>query len=435
MSYLCRAVALVLLVFEGICFAETEAIRVATFNVSLYGEQSSEVLSRLRSGKDSQARHLAEIIQRVRPDVLLFNEIDYDAQGEVLCAFCEKYLAVPQHASKSPAGPGEPIEYLHRFSAPVNTGRPSGFDLNRDGRVVDESGSDAYAADCWGYGRYEGQYGMAILSKFPIDKAAIRTFRNFRWRDMPGARLPDDPDTGQPTDWYPAEALGEFPLSSKSHWDVPVIVNAQRVHLLASHPTPPVFDGKEDRNGRRNHDEVRFWVDYIGPAEHSAYIYDDKSEPGGLPTRSGNEPFIILGDLNGDPHDGEGREGIRQLLEAPEINDYPPPMSEGAAQQSQLQGGANARHLGPPQHDTCDPADDPGPGNLRIDYVLPSRNLKVTGSGVFWPKSDDPLFPLVGIHPFPSSDHRLVWVDLDISCQPSAASNQPEPAELTPPDR
>jgi 3-phytase len=24
----------------------------------------------------------------------------------------------------------------------------------------------------------------------------------------------------------------------------------------------------------------------------------------------------------------------------------------------------------------------------------------------------DPLFPLVGLFPFPSSDHRLVWVDV-----------------------
>jgi hypothetical protein len=487
MSYPCRAVALLLLLFEGICFAESATVRVATFNVSLYGERSGEVLSRLRSGNDSQARHLAEIIQRVRPDVLLLNEIDYDAQGEVLNAFCEKYLAVPQHVSKSPGGPAQPIEFPHRFSAPVNTGQPSGFDLSRDGRIVDESGSDAYAADCWGYGRYEGQYGMAILSKFPIDEAAIRTFRNFRWKDMPGARLPDDPGTEQSAGWYPADAVREFPLSSKSHWDVPVIANGRRVHLLTSHPTPPVFDGAEDRNGRRNHDEVRFWVDYVnsnylpapsprrdGSGEHGQpevaraqpdvrstagrgdeagtrlstppqtpphqgegngkvpYIYDDAGVKAHL---APNESFIILGDLNGDPHDGEGRDGIRRLLEAPEISDYSPPTSEGAVEQSNLQGGANARHLGPPEHDTCDPADDPGPGNLRIDYVLPSRNLKVAGLGVFWPKSDDPLFPLVGVHPFPSSDHRLVWVDLDISRQPSAFSHQPERGKLTPSDR
>ena len=33
-------------------------------------------------------------------------------------------------------------------------------------------------------------------------------------------------------------------------------------------------------------------------------------------------------------------------------------------------------------------------------------------AGVFWPLESDPLFYLVGTFPFPSSDHRLVWVDL-----------------------
>jgi hypothetical protein len=44
--------------------------------------------------------------------------------------------------------------------------------------------------------------------------------------------------------------------------------------------------------------------------------------------------------------------------------------------------------------------------------VLPSRRLKVRDAGVFWPRSDDPLFRLVGTFPFPTSDHRLVWVDV-----------------------
>jgi hypothetical protein len=409
--------------------AEPAVFRVATFNVSLYGESSGAVLERLARGDDSQARHLSEIIQRVRPDVLLLNEIDYDPQGKVLNAFCEKYLEAAQDASKSPQGPGRPIEFPHRFSAPVNTGRPSGFDLSRDGRVADAAGSDGYADDCWGYGQYEGQYGMAILSKFPIDEAAVRTFQNFRWKDMPGAMLPDDPDVRAPADWYPADALREFPLSSKSHWDVPVLVNGRRVHLLASHPTPPVFDGREDRNGRRNHDELRFWADYIGPSEEAAYIYDDKGERGGLTARSAGEAFIILGDLNGDPHDGDGPAGIRRLLAAAELQEYPPPASEGAAEQAHMQGGANTRHGGPAEQDTCDPADDPGPGNLRIDYVLPSRDLQVAGSGVFWPKADDPLFRLVGVHPFPSSDHRLVWVDVEVNDPPLAPGSDAQPAK------
>lgn len=46
---------------------------------------------------------------------------------------------------------------------------------------------------------------MALLSKFPIDAAAARSWQLLRWADMPGALLPRDPDTGAP--WYDAGDL------------------------------------------------------------------------------------------------------------------------------------------------------------------------------------------------------------------------------------
>jgi hypothetical protein len=49
-----------------------------------------------------------------------------------------------------------------------------------------------------------------------------------------------------------------------------------------------------------------------------------------------------------------------------------------------------------------------------VDYVLPSKNLRILDAGVFWPLSTDPLFRLVGVFPFPTSDHRLVWVDVHV---------------------
>ena len=82
---------------------------------------------------------------------------------------------------------------------------------------------------------------------------------------MPGALLPDDPATPAPADWYSPEELAVFRLSSKSHWDLPIDIDGRTVHFLVSHPTPPVFDGPEDRNGTRNFDEIRFWADYVTP--------------------------------------------------------------------------------------------------------------------------------------------------------------------------
>jgi 3-phytase len=401
-----------------------DEVRVATFNLALYGARSGEILERLGGGDDPQAQRLAEIIQRVRPDVLVLNEIDYDPEHQVLNAFAGKYLAVAQKVSKSPAGPAQPLKFAHRWSAPSNTGRHSGFDLDRNGTVATQPGDRNYGGDSWGFGVYEGQYAFAVLSRYPIDEAAVRTFQNFRWRDMPEARLPDNPDTPEPGDWYSKECLEKFRLSSKNHCDVPVIVNGRPIHLLVSHPTPPVFDGAEDRNGRRNQDELRFWRDYVGVPEDSTYIYDDKGGPGGLsaPSSSDLQPpasslrppsFLIVGDLNGDPHDGEGSAGINNLLASPRLLKHPFPASAGATEAARLQGGANAHHQGDPKHDTCDPADSPGPGNLHLDYILPSADLKIADSGVFWPETSDPLHALVaGAERPASSDHRLVWADI-----------------------
>ncbi len=95
----------------------------------------------------------------------------------------------------------------------------------------------------------------------------IRTFQHFLWKDMPGALLPDDaatpaPATGtRPTELAIFRALVEEPLGR------PDRIRGEDVHFLVSHPTPPVFDGPEDRNGTRNNDEIRLWADYITGGE------------------------------------------------------------------------------------------------------------------------------------------------------------------------
>ena len=245
---------------------------------------------------------------------------------------------------------------------------------------------------------FEGQYGMAVLSKHEIARERVRTFRTFLWKDMPEARLPVNPDG---TPFHSDQALEVLRLSSKSHWDVPVRIEGEVVHFLVSHPTPPVFDGPEDRNGARNADEIRFWADYVAGA---GYIRDDAGLKGGLP---GGAHFVIAGDLNADPVDGDSVPGaIRQLLEHSLVNASMTPGSEGGAAAAAAQGGANAGHRGDPRFDTAD-FDDEVPGNLRVDYVLPSAGLEIVAAGVFWPVGAEPGAALVD-----ASDHRLVWVDV-----------------------
>ncbi|WP_375207415.1 endonuclease/exonuclease/phosphatase family protein [Hyphococcus sp.] len=391
---------------SGLAESGGPVVRFAAFNAYLNRPQEGGLIEDLKRRDNIQARKVAEIIQRVAPDVLLLSEFDYDKNGEALRLFRENYLERGQNGAA-------PAVYPYVYLAPSNTGLPSGHDLDRDGAVTAEPGARSYGGDAFGYGAFPGQYAFVLLSKYPIEENRVRTFQTFLWKDMPGAMLPDDVATPQPGDWYSDETLEIFRLSSKTHADIPVVIDGARVHVLASHPTPPSFDGDEDRNGRRNHDEIRLWADYI---ENADYLYDDEGASGGL---AAGERFVIMGDLNADPHDAGAVPGaIGQLLSSPFVADAPFPRSEGAAEQAALQSGANKNHEGDPAEDTADFNDDPetGVGNLHLDYVLFSKaGLREEGSGVFWPASDEPHYDLVGPgFPIESSDHRLVWRDLAI---------------------
>jgi endonuclease/exonuclease/phosphatase family metal-dependent hydrolase len=363
-------------------------LRVATYNTSLYAESTGGLIRRLEAGDDG-AKKIAAVLQRVRPDIVLLNEFDYDAAHRAADLFQQRYLGVAQ------PGGGEPLRYPHRYLAPVNTGVPSGLDLDRNGSVGGEGRTRGN--DAWGYGLHPGQYGMLVLSRYPIDEQAVRTFQLLRWSAMPDAKQPVDPSTNTP--WYAPEVWPQLRLSSKSHWDVPVRTPGGVLHLLAAHPTPPVFDGPENRNGTRNFDEIRLWKKYID-ANPEPWLCDDQGRCGGLPA---DAEFVIAGDYNADPDDGDGMPGaIAQLLSHPRVNDDVIPRSAGAVER------AAERKL-PRRGDVATHTGDFGPnsGTLRLDYVLPSRGLQVRDSGVFWPAASLPDAAIAG-----ASDHHLVWIDV-----------------------
>ncbi len=392
-------------------------VRFASFNANLVGSAPGGLAQRLSTPGDGVARVIAEIIQRSDADVILLNEFDFDPTGEAVRDFQENYLEVSQNGAP-------PIDYPHVFLEPSNTGVPANnpksrrgcsplcdFDNNGVAGELDEKGFMTDPNDAFGFGTYPGQFAMVLFSKYPIDREAARTFQRFPWKDMPDARLPGDPSTAEVGDWYSEDERDVFRLSSKSHWDVPILFDGQTVHVLASHPTPPVFDGPEDRNGLRNADEIRFWADYVGPTNGSRYIVDDRGRRGGLEK---GRAFVIMGDQNADPFDGDSTgNAILQLLESPDINASLIPASQGGADAAERTGGPNDRHIGSAVADTGDFDDRPGRvGNLRADYVLPSKaGLQPRCAGVFWPRDEDAFFELVGDFPFPGSDHRLVWLD------------------------
>lgn len=368
-------------------------LRVATYNTSLYEDDTGGLIRRLE-GADAGARKIASVLQRVRPDLVLLNEFDYDQGGRAADLFQRHYLEVAQ------PGGGDPLRYPYRYFAAVNTGVPSGLDLDRNGTAGGEGRNRGN--DAWGYGLHPGQYGMLVLSKFPIDADQVRTFQLLKWSAMPGARQPRDPATAEP--WYPAQVWSQLRLSSKSHWDVPVRTPSGVVHFLVSHPTPPVFDGPEDRNGARNADELRLWQEYLSPGD-KPWLCDDRGRCGGLPA---DARFVIAGDLNNDPVDGDGRhEAIVELLEHPRVARYATPRSEGAVEVANKYAASGVVRRGAPEHATGDFG--PKAGTMRLDYVLPSVGFAVKDSGVFWPASSSPEAAIAD-----GSDHHLVWVDLGV---------------------
>jgi hypothetical protein len=389
---LCQVGLLVTL--AGSAFAQN--VRIATFNVKELGWRKIAQVDEAGHGANAQLRAAAEVLQRVRPDVVLINEIDYtgpvDADGDppadkhAARAFHDRYLAVSQNGLN-------PLKYEHLFYRATNTGMPAGVDFNNNGRADDPN-------DAFGFGRYPGEYGMALFSRFPLDAERARTFRKLLWRDVPDNLLPDG--TGGKPAFYTPASVAAFRLSSKSHWDVLVTISGRTIHLLCSHPTPPVFDGPEDAHGRRNFDELRFWRDYLA-VEKSVpdaqkrpghWIRDDAGVTGGL---SGDQSFVILGDLNADRVRGDTVNGLRPIelvLDHPRVFD-PRPQSAGAMTDSYPERYAAGRPFR---------TSDFG----RLDYALPSRDLKVSGSGVYWPDVGEPGHDAARR----AGDHRLVWVDI-----------------------
>lgn len=367
----------------GIPPARAGQLRVATFNVSMFGKHAGEVLEQVRTG-DARIGRVVAVIQRVRPDVILLNEFDWTSDPTLRNAFIALL--------KAPHGEGfAGIDYPYHYAAPVNTGYPSGLDIDGDGRTDGP-------ADAWGFGYYPGEYGMVVLSRYPIDARAVRSFQMFRWSALPGALRPTLPD-GRP--FYDDATWSQLRLSSKNHLDVPIQTPQGVFHLLAMHPTPPVFDGQDDHNGKRNHDEIRLMAEYVSGAD---WLVDDLGERGGL---AADARFVIVGDLNADPNDGDGFPGaMAQLLTHPRVDASRVPASRGGAQAGVSDGPPNDQQRGNPAQDTANFA-EPTSGNMRIDYVLPSHDLKPVDGGVFWPAPDEPDAGLAD-----ASDHHLVWLDL-----------------------
>jgi len=306
--------------------------------------------------KDAQVAAVLRVLARLDADVLLLTNVDYD-RGLAAAGLLADRLALA----------GAP--YPHRFALRPNTGLQTGLDIDGDA----QSGGPG---DAQGWGRFAGQGGMLVLSRLPVDAAGVRDFSAFLWADLPGAILPP----GMPADQRALQRL-----ATTGHWEVPIVTPAGgRLRLLAFHAAPPAFDGEDDRNGRRNHDEAAFWLALLD---------------GRLRLAPPDPPFVLIGDSNLDPVDGDGRTAaIRTLLAHPALHDIGP-RAETAP--------ADPGHAGDPAMDTAVFAQT---GGVRVDLVVPGAGLPVIAAGVLRPAEGDALAADIAA----ASRHFPVWVTLEV---------------------
>ena len=290
------------------------------------------MLRDIKRGKDEQIDAFIALLTRVRPDIIALQGIDYDLRETALIALIDAL-----------GDAGTPYPY-HFTSAP-NAGQASNLDLNGNGALGD-------ADDAHGFGRYNGMGGMAVLSRLPIQMEELEDYTSMLWRDLSDNIYPMV-DAGP---FGGADVFEAHRLSSRNHWVVPIgTPDHGTLRLMTFHATPPLYDGEEDRNGRRNHDEVAFW---------NAYLQQSTSM----------QPFVLLGTANIDPKRGSGRRGaIKKLLASPLLQN--PFGNTPTAVFSEAM-----------------------PDGLQVDYLLPSTDWKVIAQGI----ETSPA----------ASRHSLLWVDI-----------------------
>lgn len=295
------------------------------------------MLRDLLSGKDLQLEAIQDTIAKTDSDILVLTDFDFDAFGiaaQALIANLEMRGAA----------------YRHLFAIAPNSGVSTNLDLDENGRYGEPR-------DAQGYGRFLGDGGLLVLSRCPLSLA--QDFSHILWGDVHQTRMPET--TGE-------SIRNNQRLSSTAHWVLDVSCEFS-FELAVFAATPPVFDGPDERNDRRNADEIALWTRWV--SEHS-----------GL--------FVIAGNANLDPNKGEGyRDAIQELLTAQTVKD---PL---------------------PNVDTAFWPEDRG-GHLRVSYVLPSANFDVLGSGM----SHEPQI----------GAHGLVWTELTLQ----SAENKGKQATLSP---
>ncbi len=285
-----------------------------------------------------QISSLVKVITAALPDVLVLTGFDNDAGDLALAQFAARF--------------GGKFPYFRGLVG--NEGRESGLDLDGDGKL-------GGWADALGFGKFPGNAGMAILTRYPI--LSVSNENEILWTGVEGAGMPRRSDGSY---FLRSDVAVKIPVFSHGFFEVDIDLGDSVLTVFASYLSPPVFDGPEDMNGLRNAAEL----------QTIAGLLKDRSEP-----------FALLADLNNDPQKGEGHKA---------------PLLELLAQLGQPDD-----LIGLPTANWASVADP-----MRVDYVLPAPSVNVVRAGVVSPDQSSKNYGLTEADIRLASDHWLVWADI-----------------------
>lgn len=344
--------------------SEKESLRVATVSAGLSEDEEGALAERLEGGQDEAAQMLARNIQKTRPDVLLITDIDTDTH--VPDIFKDQYLAEAQADGEAGSKDLSPLDYRYVYAASTNAGVQSGADLNGNGSTGD-------AGDAFGVGHFEGQRSMILYSRYPIKQDEVRTFNDLIWSELPGNSLD--------TEKYSKLVRSVLPLNSTSLWDVPLDVDGETVHVVATGLTP---DQGEGADADRRLDQLRFLNMYLSDSDELRDLTDDAGAYGGLEQEAN---AVVLGALGPDVESLDENVGQKRQDAAEELETFLDSGELDVAKPSSA--GAQCEDDASPQIRTIldfvcatQYATRIGGGTSRSDYVAAANGSTVSKSGI-----------------------------------------------------
>lgn len=361
----------------------TVRVRLAHFNVR---ELSTD---KLLDAADEQASAAAEILGRFDADIVSINEIQYDIQGI-------PSLSMPgAPATATPGGFDGGADNARRLADRVAAaGATEGYahtllTVGNSGFYWEGSGGSQWFV-LRGWGEYEGRFNTAVLSRYPILGDQVRVIADFAWESLPGNTI------AQMQSEIGESVPAGFPLFEKSLNVVPIQIDDEVVHLVMLHPVAPAFD---PINTYRNFDELQ-----------GLRMFLDGTLPG-VPGLPDGAKFVVVGDLNADPEDGDSFDtAVSQILTHPSLAT---PVFPTAAGSKGLNGPFNTYLSGCGRDDGSTVSDPTTRFQLQLDYILPSATIGAPlASFLFFPDhlSARADFDLA----CRASDHRMLYLDLAI---------------------